>query len=923
MLIRRDTIKEKARKYQGSTVVYIIFSVALLFFIGFALLSTVLGSYFINKRFAESEELYFKADRVSQIVGQKMEEETSNIVETMSIYNDDYSGINDTLLTLILANPTINNYLSGITKTDLNNKLMVYLKETTIGVGGKIESGANAKAVSKGLFDIFFKLSIKQRSIQTTPYYIFRNKTKASDTSGWNSWIQGYVINDSQDNDLLTEGVINDLSVNVITSLEGDQSLTSNTDGILALSGGWLQNILSATPTGSLDYNAVSNPIVADCIIDAKNLNNTLGKKINAKFNIYSIPRRDNNPQYKVASKKTIIKNPMLKNAISAISGINIIQDIYYYTTIGTKKIEINGSVYCFGDMPTDMSLPYNNPYDFDGTVAPNNFNGIRIDAHNPIDINGKVVTRGGINIYTDASADPQAQVINIGTASGNVICDSINMHKNSKRVNVDVKGNLSTYGSIRVNGANSSITLDKEFYGMGQKVDNDWSKEKSFQSSSIMVNDTSSSVTITGDAYIGGLAYADGNKYNATYNDTSVTPNMTHAFMLGQSTSQGNDYLVYSQHLAGAPTTLPSSGDFYSPLYAATSSDYLAYSGGSLYTPTSWGASRMNFAKAHLYHYIRLGNSTYVTKDKILLDGKIYAKGIVAANDKLYWFPSSSQPWGGGVPPASFETYANTLTKELSQSEYDTRINTAVSGEKAMADKEVGYLKTYDETKLYSSSASVQEKDPNNLNAYPLSMNSYIDRNGYLIKPVIDSTSTSNVITKGDRTARTYYDGFFNLNADEYISYSKDSPYFIYLSKAPYNIFIQGDGVWVEYPWMTMQIATMDDINGKKGIIFTTGSISFIPLLWTDYSITNFTFDGPIIALGKYDPFGGGINICTNGDHDISFNFNYNDEVFRDDPIVRKFFGPSNILEAPGDVTDMYTNAGKRVDLVQSKLIQ
>lgn len=247
-----------------------------------------------------------------------------------------------------------------------------------------------------------------------------------------------------------------------------------------------------------------------------------------------------NAPFYTRNYRALLPENILWKKTITAEGNLYI---------TGTN-VEIDGDVYVYGTKPSDPKAPAS---DFGGIVV-GDLNSLKPGS---VTISGSVDTNS--YIYTkmhDSSI----------TVNGNIFCDSLVIPENINNGNIAVTGTLHTYDDLELNGTNSSININGDYYAFS-----DGSANTHLQSSSIVINSPdivnysgvgtpTSSLRITGDTYLGGTVYI--NLEDGTY-------------QTGESVSIKENYVAYTGALSKTPT-IPREQKFkedfqfafYSPLY-------------------------------------------------------------------------------------------------------------------------------------------------------------------------------------------------------------------------------------------------------------------------------------------------------------------------------------------------------------------
>lgn len=205
----------------------------------------------------------------------------------------------------------------------------------------------------------------------------------------------------------------------------------------------------------------------------------------------------------------------------------------------------IDGSIYALGNKPADL--------DFALTRDPVNYDGISVRGDNTTtSINGDVVTQSYVQIFKDSNNS----TLNIN--NGHVYCDSFMIQDGSTGGHINVNnGNVYTQDDLELNGEDSHINIDGSYYGFigTAKIFN--------KTSAIVINanlsDTTkprSSLTITGnsaDVYakepysgilIAGLSFINDDFNPDPYGGNGITT--TDLYQTAESMGIKRNYLAY-----------------------------------------------------------------------------------------------------------------------------------------------------------------------------------------------------------------------------------------------------------------------------------------------------------------------------------------------------------------------------------------
>ena len=295
--------------------------------------------------------------------------------------------------------------------------------------------------------------------------------------------------------------------------------------------------IKSILESGKLEYDSAISNIENRFIIEipeggyVKNINN--GKisniTIEVKSNFESTEGQLKNK--KTVSTKYSITAPDYNSEITSIN-IYPVFDGKAITADGNMNVESLGNksiVNISGDIwvQGNNNLGNSPEYTFDKYIG-----GIKLD-NTSFDING--------NIYT-ANTFHLNNLVNESSVNGDIYAKNIYIGKSinsnvSKLNNISFEKNVVVNNDLALNATNSSIVIKNNFYGINEKTTEVSTANKALSSSSIIVNDTSntSTITVNKDSYIMGVAYLNatdesGNKYRT-----------------GESVAVKGNYLAYT----------------------------------------------------------------------------------------------------------------------------------------------------------------------------------------------------------------------------------------------------------------------------------------------------------------------------------------------------------------------------------------
>lgn len=847
---------------KGSSLITMIVMISALFIIASTLLFMVLSFFKLNKVFQASENLYFETSRVTQVLAQELEIRVKDIIEGIEVY--DYAG--PELIPSTIYTPIFNEFGTGAGYSNAAE-----LRDTLISYAGSVDPNIKDD-ISKALFDITFKLKVKDDSLNTSILYHDASTTPTSNPAL--TFIQSLAT--FQDSNPLGErnfvveeiGTNTDLPTDVRNGIEN-----------------WLADIKDGTYDnyGGLDeYNTIVYSVLTE------NERVELAKRLEITFEACSQEFTDDIDTQDSAGVLGY-NNSRLGKVLAATGNINI---------SGTGQINLDGDVYAYGSLPSDMTANILDTADYGG---------IHFNSSQEVNITGSTVTRGYL------SANESNSTINI---KGHTVCDTLYLADGKSNIDFTIgtvgddvrnanSSYLATFDDVRVGSSDSYLKIVGNYYGL-----NNGSTTNINKSSSIVLNapvdSTPSYVRVYGQALIGGVAFAG--------NITRDIGGKDYAFKTGESASIGDNFLLYSYRLSESSLGAPTSSSV--PSYNINeANDYPSwnienFSAGStqlpLLDPNSSVPNDINKTdnlKSHFYHYIRLRESD--PDGYLLFNFQPSGQGIILNKNKSHYAPGivCAQAYtdsdGDGMAdgettisqldPSSLQgrfywligSVSNILNnfESLTAAPMDpTAYITKANAEKTKAIDEVSFYKIYNDNAYADSTIN-----PNN---GITTEDEYSDEGGFLI---------------GGLTSNKY---MCNENSDFFYFVTKDAKN-ITIGSAASN-YSTGGIISSAASNININYA---DINGKAGIIYTKGNVTINPG-------ADFDFDGVIISNGG--------NITINSNYEVSLSNSdiettYNDPFFRD---IRRFFAPGNEQELL-EGTDVYSGSGQNVRLVGKKLLK
>lgn len=863
----------------GSSLILMIMMISFLVIIGSTLLFMVVTFQKLNRIYLASEELYYFADKVNQQINYKLEGAIKDTLDNIEIFSPDYSQISDNTLNLIYNYMNINyqSYMvseCNISATDstegrkkINSKLMGFMSSLP-------DESERAKFV-KALYDVTFKLQVETNGILQQENALKKDSLAADGFTPENG-ITSVILAE-----LLPEPI--PAPPYKIKPFDGTNHGITISKEMPSEFDDWLKDILKdgAVYQSYFAYTS-SNINLSEKYeklrykITTENTKVGFQKTLNAVYEVSSNAFTDWDVASKESSTVSSLKNDKLVKAIATTENIEF---------TGDEDVSINGDIYSYGTMPTNMLAPITKEEDYGGV----RFKG----KNNNITITGDVTTRGYVLINENAVSTD----IDIG---GRVICDTLNIDKKATGSTLKVQGDVETFDDIRLSGSDSSIWIQGSYYGLNQGDTIGINK-----SSAILLNDISSKIKIDGETLIGGLAYVG----TITQDITEGAVTKTVAFRTGESTSIGDNYKLYGYRINPNGFTTPYE---YVVNNATEFADWLVdgITSMSLFSPIvdeSTGRTDREYKKAHFYYYVDKQNNDADGKivynftpnnTGIILNKnkKHYAPGIVSAqmydgdvyknaapDDPLiggvsgkYYVLYNAYPWGGGAIPAGFD--------ELNVSAENT------DGKPYTSDQYKRKIKEIDPT------------DPNP--PTPLKPQAITEIN--LLKVYDDAANRFDTLPNRSPEFTDAYGILTNNNNPNYERISQGTDIYTVICNTPNKVI----NISQNSPIAGAININWNDIGTRKVLIYGRGNINLVA------GSSNARLEGIVMSIG------GNINIDTsNGKLDI---------VYDDTPITadddeakanRKFFAPGNTVKETANTADVYKNQSQNIRLIDKRL--
>lgn len=191
--------------------------------------------------------------------------------------------------------------------------------------------------------------------------------------------------------------------------------------------------------------------------------------------------------------------------------------------TSKTSELSISGDIWINGK---SANTSYSNPsFTFDKYNSGINLN------NSTLNIKGNIYTSNTFsannNVSAEVDGDIYAQNIYIGKSLYSTV---------SSGNSISFKNDVIVNNDLAMNTTNSKVTIENNFYGIGDKTSDVKDADKALKSSSIIINEsTNSSLTVNKDSYILGVAYL-----NATDSDGKK-------YQTGESVAVKGNYLAYT----------------------------------------------------------------------------------------------------------------------------------------------------------------------------------------------------------------------------------------------------------------------------------------------------------------------------------------------------------------------------------------
>lgn len=295
--------------------------------------------------------------------------------------------------------------------------------------------------------------------------------------------------------------------------------------------------IKSILESGKFEYDSAVNNTENRFIIEVpengyvKNINNGKINDITIEVKSTFESTEGELKNKKTVSTKYIIVAPDYNSEITAIN-IYPVFDGKAITADGNINVEglgnksivnISGDIWIQGN----DNLGNNPEYNFDKYIG-----GIKLD-NTKFNIDG--------NIYT-ANTFHLNNLVNEASVNGDIYAKNIYVGKSinsniSQSNNVSFNKNVIVNNDLALNAINSSILIKNNFYGINENTTEVSTANKALNSSSIIVNDTSdtSTITVNNNSYIMGVAYLN------------ATDESGNKYQTGESVAVKGNYLAYT----------------------------------------------------------------------------------------------------------------------------------------------------------------------------------------------------------------------------------------------------------------------------------------------------------------------------------------------------------------------------------------
>lgn len=298
--------------------------------------------------------------------------------------------------------------------------------------------------------------------------------------------------------------------------------------------------IKSILESGKLEYDsAVSNTenrFVIEIPEDgyAKNMNN--GKISDITIEVKSTFE---STEGQLRNKKTVSTNYVIAapDYNSEITSINI------YPVFDGKAITADGNMEVIGEDNKEASINISGDIWIKGMEDNKNQNNnpaFTFDKYkNGIELNNANFNING-NIYTANTYHLNNNVK--GTVNGDIFAKNIYIGKSINSIvsqlnNISFEKNVIVNNDLALNAINSSIVIKSNFYGINDKTTEVSTANKALNSSSIIINDSNktSTITVNEDSYIMGVAYLN------------ATDESGNKYQTGESLAVKGNYLAYT----------------------------------------------------------------------------------------------------------------------------------------------------------------------------------------------------------------------------------------------------------------------------------------------------------------------------------------------------------------------------------------
>lgn len=277
--------------------------------------------------------------------------------------------------------------------------------------------------------------------------------------------------------------------------------------------------------------------------------------------------------------------------------GIYPVFDNKAITVDGNMEVEdgitnILGDIWVKGDFSKQESMEY--AFDkYEGGILLNK---------TELNLKGNAYTFNSFNLKNEVE-DSQVD--------GYVYANNLYVGKSSRDISSEdneivITKDLILNNDLALNSSNSNITVKNNFYGINDKTIDTQNAEKVMNSSSIIVNETldTSSITVEKDSYIMGVAYLN------------ATDSQGKKYQTGESVSVKGNYLAYtdSKDLDKGVTL-----KYYSPLQLLESIN---------------GDSSLEMKADYFEDYYSEENTYELNQGGVYLNGKVYSVGASISKD-------------------------------------------------------------------------------------------------------------------------------------------------------------------------------------------------------------------------------------------------------------------------------------------------